>query len=151
MKNSDKEQYIPLPIWFIKLTSDKKSPVYLTPFEQQLYCLIKGLSNKGECYANDQYFQKIFKVTIKHINKSIHKLEHLRLLKITNENNKRLIYCIGNISKGSVLIEFKHEINKVSLTTENNVYEYSTKDFHQIHDPNNKNYNKELYGDKNRT
>lgn len=136
-----------MPIWFIKLCSDKKSAVYLTPFEQQLYCLIKGLSNKGECYANDQYFQKIFKVTIKDINKSIHKLERLRLLKITRENNKRLIYCIGNIFKGSILVEFKNEINKVSVTTENNVYEYSRIEFDNIHDPNDENYNKELYGD----
>ena len=39
------DQYIKIPIWLIKMTSKRENPIYLTPFEQQLYCLIKGLSS----------------------------------------------------------------------------------------------------------
>ena len=96
--------YIKIPLWLLRLTSHKKSPIYLTPFELQLYSLIRGLNQKGKCYANDQYFSNTFGVTIKHINKSIHKLEHLEYVKITNERNKRYIELNNTITENCVFI-----------------------------------------------
>jgi hypothetical protein len=131
MKKNNKEPYIHIPLWFIKLTSYRKSPSYLTPFECQLYWLIKGLCNEKECYANNQYFAKTFNVTIKHINKSIHKLELLRLLYIKHENNKRFI-GVSKIDKGTML--FFTDLKKVCITTEDDFLEFTLEEWGKISD-----------------
>ena len=43
-KPAKKEQYITLPIWLIKMTSNKQSPFYITPLERELFCLIEDLA-----------------------------------------------------------------------------------------------------------
>ena len=147
MKNNVKEQYIPSPIWFIKLTSDKKSPLYLTPFQQLLYSLIKGLSSKKSCYAKDEYFEKIFKKSKKHVNDSIHVLEGLRLLKITNENNKRLISCTNGIQKDSKYYLYDKDQGIHIIATPENVYEFSRSEWNQLNNEKSEKYNGNLFLD----
>jgi len=93
--NQYKDQYIIIPIWFIKMTNDKNSPFYLTPFERELYCFIKGLSKKKPCYAHDAYFASIFNVSVKHVNQSISKLKRLGVVKVSFKHNKRLMTAPG--------------------------------------------------------
>lgn len=132
IKEGKKEQFIILPVWFIRLTSDKRSSIYLTPFERGLFCLIRGLCNPMECYANDQYFANLFKVSIKHVNKSIHKLEYLGFLRILHINNKRFIEIGQIIEKGSAFINFSKENDKVNITTENEVKEMSLTEWEKM-------------------
>ncbi|GGW58595.1 hypothetical protein DFQ11_101931 [Winogradskyella epiphytica] len=127
MNINQKEQYIAIPIWLIKLTSNKKSPIFLTPFQRDLFCLIRGLCNNKKnqfdpkpCYAKDDYFVKIFNVSINHINRTIKLLKTLKLISIVNETNQRLIYC-PYLDKGSVFLN-KNDVGDFILTTEHNVY-----------------------------
>lgn len=140
----EKEQYIAIPIWFIKLTSNRKSPSYLTPFERELYWLIRGLCKNEDCYANDQYFSNIFNVTIKHINKSIHKLELLKMLYVNHKNNKRYLrICL--IDRGSLLFSWDEKKTIIKVTSEYNVYEYSWEDWWDKTDEESVNYDKDFY------
>ncbi|WP_417199252.1 hypothetical protein [Bizionia sp.] len=128
-----KDQYIAVPIWFIKQTSNKDSPFYLTPFERELYCLITGLCKNGECYANDFYFHEVFNVTIKHVNKSIHKLETLKLIFIFNDKNKRTIKSI-NLDRGSVNFCFNSKDKCTYITFENNIYKVPSENWRYLTD-----------------
>ena len=125
------KNYIKLPLWFIQLSSNKNTPFYLTPFEQQLYLLIRGLCNSNKCYANDLYFSNIFKVSIKHINKSMQKLENYYLIKRVHLNNKRYIELDNNINENSVLVYYGKE-KKITVFTQKGVYTYDSKDFEKL-------------------
>jgi len=125
------ENYIKLPLWFIQMASNKNTPFYLTPFEQQLYLLIRGLCNSVKCYASDQYFINVFKVSKKHVNKSIHKLEYYELIKIVHNNNKRYIELGNNIKEGCVLVCWSKEQER-TVITQKGVYKYSKNDLNNL-------------------
>ena len=132
-----KEQYIIVPFWLVNMTSNKKSAIYLTPFELNLYCLIKGLSEKKPCYAKNKYFADIFNVSIKHINKSIQKLNDVEFIKIEHINNKRFIQCNKKISKESIYISFLTDQDLVNITTQKKVIEYSITEWWNLNESNN--------------
>lgn len=91
-KTKNKEQYINTPIWFIKATSNKDYPCYLTPFQREIYWLIYGLAiKKSYCFAGNDYFTKIFNVTEKHISNTISHLKSIGLIQIENIKGQRRI------------------------------------------------------------
>ncbi len=105
MKKNETNQYINIPIWFIKMTSHKGTPIYLTPFERELFKLIFGLCSNNICFANDSYFADVFNVTVKHVNKSIQKLSDLGFVLILHKKYKRLISLPNrNLENGDVSI-----------------------------------------------
>ncbi|MCK7589276.1 hypothetical protein M0G43_01685 [Subsaxibacter sp. CAU 1640] len=119
-QDTQKEQYITIPTWLIKMTSNRKSPIFLTPFERELFCLIKGLSIKAPCYANDQYFASTFNVTIKHINKSISNLSNKTFLNIEHDNFKRLLSVNKDFDKDAGFVFFDNLNNKIFVCDCNN-------------------------------
>ena len=116
-----KDQYINVPIWLTKLTSNKKSAIYLTPFQLNLYCLIRGLCDKKPCYAKDKYFAETFNVTIKHINDTLKKLQSKGFINRETECN-RFIDLKNKFEKGCISIVYDEENQSINITTENNVY-----------------------------
>lgn len=98
MQDKENDPYFTTYLWFVKMTSDKKTPFYLTSFERELFGCIQALSRKRPCNATDPYFAKSFNVSIKHVNQSIRKLKERGLIAISHDTNKRTI--ITKISKG---------------------------------------------------
>ncbi len=130
MKKNDTEQYINMPIWFIKMTSHKGSPIYLTPFERELYMLIFGLCSNNICFATDSYFADVFKVTVKHVNKSIQKLADKDLLIIEHENHKRLISTGSRKLYADVPDYYNaHNEDYFYITTETDLFIISKSDY----------------------
>ena len=128
MLNHEIEKYVKLPLWFIKMTSDKKSPFYLTPFERELYCCVRSLSKTQPCYANDRYFKSIFNVSIKHVNTSLNKLYNRKLINIWMENNKRYVSADFQLNDCMVLIKDK----KIYLNHENGLKEFTMEEFNSL-------------------
>lgn len=93
MEKTEIDQYFNTQIWFVKMTSNKKTPCNLTSFERELFGCIKSLSTKRPCTASDKYFAEIFNVSIKHVNTSINKLKEMGIITVMNSYKKR---CIKN-------------------------------------------------------
>ena len=89
MQDKEKDPYIITYLWFIKMTSDKKTPFYLTSFQRELFGCIHSLSRKRPCNASDAYLASIFKVSIKHTNQSIGILKEMRLIKVWHDGKGR--------------------------------------------------------------
>lgn len=121
-----KDQYINVPIWLTKLTGKKESAIHLTPLQLNLYCLIKGLSENKPCYATNDYFHKIFKVSIVHISNCITELNNKGFIKTEHlKGNQRLIYTTDKLKKGCMFIVYDEENQSINITTENKVYKFN--------------------------
>ena len=116
-----KDPYIKVPLWLTKMTSNKKSAIYLTPFQLNLYCLIRGLCDKKPCYAKDKYFSETFNVSITHINKTLNKLQSKGFINRETESNRHIVLK-NKLEKGYMSIVYDDEDQIINITTENNVY-----------------------------
>ena len=100
--NFKEEPYIKIPIWFIRQSKGK-----LTPLEIMIYSHLKGLSQNKPSYASDTYLAKMFGKTREHVNRSLRKLERYGYIKRLEGQGRRLIDVVE--TKGSMFVERKED------------------------------------------
>lgn len=114
------------PSYYAILTADVRYDERLSSTEKLLYAEITSLCSKeGVCWASNNYFAKLYKLTPVHISRMIKKLcecgyirAELEYKKGTREIKRRNIYLLTKMLRG-ININVKGGINK--NVKENNI------------------------------